>query len=142
MLREAWSSEIIAYGDGREYDASKLQGIVAETGDERAGLATYAIAAGDCEIVTLNAFTIGGGVGGALVEAVVDAARAAGCARVCVTTTNDNLPALRVYQRHGFALTALHRGAVEIARRRKPQIARVGHAGIPIRDELVLVRSL
>ena len=142
VLREAWSSERVAYGDGREYDASALPGLVAEAGGERAGLATYAIEADACELVTLNALTIGAGVGGALIEAVVEAARAAGCARVSVTTTNDNLPALRVYQRHGFALTALHRGAVEIARRRKPQIARVGHAGIPIRDELVLVRSL
>jgi ribosomal protein S18 acetylase RimI-like enzyme len=142
MLREAWSSEIIAYGDGRQYDASKLPGVVAEAGDERAGLATYAIAGGDCELVTLNAFTIGAGIGGALVDAVVDAARAAGCTRIHVTTTNDNFPALRLYQRHGFVLAALYCGAVEIARRRKSEIALVGHAGVPIRDELVLERAL
>ena len=141
-LREAWSSEVIVYGDGREYDASKLPGIVAEAGDERAGLATYAIDGDDCELVTLNAFTIGAGIGAALVEATVEAARAAGCARVRVTTTNDNFPALRLYQRHGFALAALHRGAVEIARRRKSQISLVGHAGVPIRDELELERPL
>jgi ribosomal protein S18 acetylase RimI-like enzyme len=142
MLREAWSSEVIAYWDGREYDASTLPGLVAEAGDERAGLATYTVAGDACELVTLNAFTIGAGVGGALVEAVVDAARAAGCAHVHVTTTNDNFPALRLYQRHGFVLAALHRGAVDIVRRRKSQIALVGHAGVPIRDELVLERAL
>jgi ribosomal protein S18 acetylase RimI-like enzyme len=142
MLREAWSSEIIAYGDGREYDAARLPGLVADTGGERAGLATYAIDADACELVTLNALTVGAGVAGTLVEAVVEAARAAGCARVRVTTTNDNLPALRLYQRHGFALFELHCGAVEIARKRKSQIALVGHAGIPIRDELVLVRAV
>ena len=119
-----------------------LPGLVAEAGDERAGLATYTVAGDACELVTLNAFTIGAGVGGALVEAVVDAARAAGCAHVHVTTTNDNFPALRLYQRHGFVLAALHRGAVDIVRRRKSQIALVGHAGVPIRDELVLERAL
>jgi ribosomal protein S18 acetylase RimI-like enzyme len=142
VLREAWNGERVAYGDGREYDASALPGLVADADGERAGLATYAVEADACELVTLNALTIGAGVGGALIDAVVDAARAAGCARVSVTTTNDNLPALRVYQRHGFALTALHRGAVEIARQRKSQIPLVGHAGIPIRDELVLERSV
>ena len=59
-----------------------------------------------------------------------------------MTTTNDNFPALRLYQRHGFVLAALHCGAVEIARRRKSEIALVGHAGVPIRDELVLERAL
>jgi GNAT superfamily N-acetyltransferase len=142
MLREAWSSERVVYSDGREYDASTLPGLVADAANERAGLATYAIEADACELVTLNALTIGAGVGGALIEAVVHAARAAGCARVSVMTTNDNLPALRVYQRHGFALTALLPGAVELSRRRKPEISLTGHAGIPIRDELVLERAV
>jgi GNAT superfamily N-acetyltransferase len=141
-LREAWGADVVVYGDGREHRPAALPGLIAEADGERAGLATYAIGDGRCELVTLNAFTIGAGVGGALVEAVADAARGTGCARVCVTTTNDNLPALVLYQRHGFVLTALHPGAVEIARRRKPQISATGHAGIPIRDELELVRAL
>ena len=141
-LREAWGADVIAYGDGRELRPAELPAVVAEADDERAGLATYSIAGDACEIVTLNAFMIGGGIGGPLVEAVVDAARAAGCARVHVTTTNDNLVALRLYQRHGFALAALHAGAVDAARERKPQISALGHAGIPIHDELVLERAL
>jgi len=81
-------------------------------------------------------------VGGALVEAVADATRAARCSRLRVTTTNDNLPALRLYQRHAFALAALHAGAVNAARERKPAISLTGHAGIPIRDEIELERTL
>ena len=57
-------------------------------------------------------------------------------------TTNDNLDALRFYQRRGFALTELRPGAVDESRRMKPQIPLVGAHGIPIRDELVLVREL
>ncbi|MEA2395758.1 MAG: hypothetical protein QOJ82_3649 [Solirubrobacteraceae bacterium] len=52
------------------------------------------------------------------------------------------LPALRLYQRHGFRLTALRPGALDAARARKPQIPAAGHAGIPIRDELELERGL
>jgi ribosomal protein S18 acetylase RimI-like enzyme len=141
-LREAWSSEVIVYGSGRERRPGELPAVIADAGGERAGLATYAVEGDEAELVTLNAFTIGAGIGGMLVEAVADAARAAGCTRLRVTTTNDNLPALRLYQRHGFALAALHAGAVELARKRKPDIGSIGHAGIPIRDELELERAL
>jgi hypothetical protein len=73
---------------------------------------------------------------------VVAAARAAGRTRVWLITTNDNLDALRFYQRRGFTLAALHRGAVARSRRLKPTIPEVGAHGIPIRDELELERRL
>jgi GNAT superfamily N-acetyltransferase len=142
FLSDYWGGDVMAYGDGREHRLGELPTLVAETNDERSGLATYAIVDGACELVSLNAFAVGAGVGGALVDAVVEAARAAGCARVRVTTTNANLPALRLYQRHGFVLHALHRGAVERARQRKPNIAPTDNRGIPIRDELELERTL
>ena len=142
VLRDSWGTEITVYSDGREYRPAELPVLVAEAGDERAGFATYAVEGETCELVTLNALTSGRGVGGALVEAVADAARAAGCARVHLCTTNDNLPALRLYQRHGFTLAALNQGAIAAMRERKPRIPAIGNAGIPIRDELELERTL
>jgi GNAT superfamily N-acetyltransferase len=136
-----WGADVVV-GAGRELRPATLPGVVAEADGERAGLATYLVELPDCELVTIDALTIGAGVGSALVEAVADAARDAGCARVRLMTTNDNLPALRLYQRHGFALAALRRDAMLEARERKPQIPATGHDGIPIRDELVLVREL
>jgi GNAT superfamily N-acetyltransferase len=141
-LLDAWHTDVILYGSGRERRPGELPALVADADVERCGLATYAVEGDEAELVTLNAFTVGAGVGGALVEAVADAARAAGCARLRVTTTNDNLAALRLYQRRGFVLAALHRGAVNAARERKPAIALIGHAGIPMRDELELERTL
>jgi hypothetical protein len=56
-----------------------------------------------------------------------------------VITTNDNVDALRFYQRRGFRLAALHRGAVDDSRARlKPEIPEIGEYGIPLRDELEL----
>jgi hypothetical protein len=56
-----------------------------------------------------------------------------------VVTTNDNLGALRFYQRRGFVLAALRPGAITEARRTlKPEISEIGADGIPIRDELEL----
>jgi ribosomal protein S18 acetylase RimI-like enzyme len=54
-----------------------------------------------------------------------------------VTTTNDNLNALRFYQKHGFVLAALRPNALEKTRKLKP-IPALGENGIPIRDEIEL----
>ena len=67
---------------------------------------------------------------------------AAGCRRLWLITTNDNLAALRFYQRRGFELVAVHRRAVAAARRLKPEIPLVGAHGIPIRDEIELEMAL
>jgi ribosomal protein S18 acetylase RimI-like enzyme len=140
VIGESWGDVVI--GGGREHRPAELPALVAEADGERAGLLTYAIDDGDCELVTVDALTVGGGIGGALVEALADTARAAGCARLHLVTTNDNLPALRLYQRHGFAIAAVRTDEIATTRKRKPQIPATGHAGIPIRDELELERVL
>jgi len=82
------------------------------------------------------------GIAAALVEAAAAAARQAGADELWLVTTNDNLDALRLYQRHGFRLAEIRPAAVDEARRRKPEIPLAGDYGIPLRDELVLVRTL
>jgi hypothetical protein len=58
---------------------------------------------------------------------------------VWLTTTNDNLDALRFYQRRGFRISAVRPRAVERARATlKPEIPEVGAYGIPVRDEIDL----
>ncbi|HWF00415.1 MAG TPA: GNAT family N-acetyltransferase [Caulobacteraceae bacterium] len=88
------------------------------------------------ELVALNAFSAGRGVGTALLEAI--AADLEGHARLRLVTTNDNLDALRFYQRRGFRLADIRFGAVERARIEKPSIPQIGDYGIPIRDEIEL----
>jgi GNAT superfamily N-acetyltransferase len=103
---------------------------------------TYHIEGDACEIVSLDSLVEGIGIGAALIEAVKDAALAAGCTRLWLITTNDNLHALRLYQKRGFVLAALHRNALEVSRRLKPQIPLVGLDGIPLRDEIELEMRL
>jgi ribosomal protein S18 acetylase RimI-like enzyme len=141
VLLEQWGGEPIV-GRGRAHRVEDLEGLVALIGEERVGVLTYCIDADVCEIVTLNAFREGVGVGRALIEAVAERARAAGAGTLLVMTTNDNVGALRFYQRAGFHLNELRSGAVEEARRVKPTIPLVGTDQIPVRDELDLVRDL
>jgi hypothetical protein len=75
-------------------------------------------------------------------EAVAANARQLRCHEIRLTTTNDNLDAIRFYQRRGLRLVALRPGAVDRARLEKPEIPRVGDYGIPLRDEIDLARRV
>jgi ribosomal protein S18 acetylase RimI-like enzyme len=122
---------------GELIDVLDLPGLVAEEDGRPVGLLTYRREGRECELAFMEALERGRGIGTALVDALRDAV--AGCERIWVVTTNDNLEALRFYQRRGFVLSALRAGAVDEARRElKPRIAAVGESGIPIRDELEL----
>jgi GNAT superfamily N-acetyltransferase len=125
---------------GRMFRADELPGFVAMLDGQRAGLVTYSVTPGgyQCEIVTLSARVERRGVGRLLLETAVEAARGAGCARVYLTTTNDNITALGFYQKRGWRLAALHKGLVDAARARAPSIPTVAPNGIPIRDEIEL----
>jgi ribosomal protein S18 acetylase RimI-like enzyme len=102
FVTDRWGSEIMV-ARGRVIRPKEHPGFVAEDGRQRLGLVTYRIGDGECEIVTIDCVVEGRGVGTALIDAVTAQARAAGCRRVWLITTNDNLNALRFYQGRGFA---------------------------------------
>jgi N-acetylglutamate synthase-like GNAT family acetyltransferase len=114
-----------------------------DDGDALVGVLTYRVNGMDCEVTTLYAAAPGRGIGSALMESALATARAAGCDRIWLVTTNDNVDALRFYQRRGFRLAELHPGAVDASRATlKPSIPEVGDHGIPLHDELVLEQWL
>ena len=136
MMAERWGGEIVVTR-GRAHRVAELPGFIAEIEGQRVGVATYRITESECELVTLNALRRRIGIGTALL-ATVEAA--AGDRRFWLITTNDNVDAMRFYQRRGLVLAAVHPEAMEASRRIKPQIPRLGCYGIPIRDELEFVR--
>ena len=124
---------------GRLEHALDHPALVAEHDGALVGVLTFVLAEEDCEILTLHAAERFRGTGSALVEAVERLAADSGCSRLWVITTNDNTDALRFYQRRGFRLAALHRGAVDDSRARvKVEIPRIGDHGIELHDELEL----
>jgi ribosomal protein S18 acetylase RimI-like enzyme len=122
---------------GELIDVLALSGLVAEENTRPVGLLTYRREGGGCEIAFIAAVKRHQGIGSALLDAL--RREVTDCERIWLVTTNDNLEALRFYQRRGFVLSALRAGAVDEARRElKPTISRLGNFGIPIRDEIEL----
>lgn len=137
VLTQSWGRAVARRGE--LLDPTPLRGFVAELDGGLAGLLTYEVRGDECEVVTINSLAEGRGVGRALLDAVREEARRQGCRRLWLVTTNDNMRALRLYQRWGLRLSALRPGAVDDSRRRlKPEISQTGDDGIPIRDELEL----
>jgi GNAT superfamily N-acetyltransferase len=102
------------------------------------GLITINAQEKECEIMTLDSLDSGIGVGTALVQAVEAWAKESGIKRLWLVTTNDNLVALKFWQKRGYKLVMIHRNAIAEARRIKPQIPITGLDGIPILDEIEL----
>lgn len=138
---EHWGADkVIAHGV--TYFPHTLPGFVATTNGEIAGLLTYHLEGNECEIVTLDSLREAQGIGSALIGAAKEAAKQTGCRRLWLITTNDNLNALRFYQKRGFCLVAVHRNAVNESRKLKPEIPLTGDYGIPLRDEIELEMRL
>jgi len=156
-LTEHFTSTFVALHD-ELIDASALPNLIAWSGTTPAGLLSYRSAlrpasagnrdsasddragrpaATEWEIVAIATDLPGRGVGTALIDALRDRARAARVPLLWLVTTNNNTNALRFYQRKGFDLVRIDRGAVDRARLRKPSMPT--HVdGIPMRHEIEL----
>jgi GNAT superfamily N-acetyltransferase len=141
LVAELWGAEVVAV-HGSMLRPAELPGFIAERSGRVAGLLTYQVVGDMLEIVTLNAIDRRAGIGTALIEASAGTARRYGCRQIRLTTTNDNIDALRFYQRRGFRLAELRPGAVDRSRLAKPGIPRVGDYGIPLHDEIDLTLQL
>jgi ribosomal protein S18 acetylase RimI-like enzyme len=132
-----WGAETVVVHE-TVYRPAELPGFAAKRGDEILGILTYHLEGEACEIVTLDAWRTGLGVGTALIEPVKQAAGRKKCRRLWLVTTNDSLPALRFYQKRGFIIATVHVNAIEKDRRLKPEIPLIGPSDIPIKDEIEL----
>ncbi|XXM73068.1 GNAT family N-acetyltransferase [Lysinibacillus sphaericus] len=137
-----WGNPQMVISSG-EYNCSELDGfVIINKEDQIIGLITYVICNNECEIISLDSLEEGKGIGTILLQEVERAARQNKCGRVALVTTNDNVPALKFYQKRDFHLVKIHRNAVSLAREKKPSIPLIGYEGIPIRDEIELEKRL
>ena len=90
---------------GNIFEADQIPALIALRDGQRIGLLTYQFHIGgrQLEVVTLSATCSGNGAGTALLRHIAALAKAHGCFRVFLTTTNDNLNAIGFYQKIGRA---------------------------------------
>jgi ribosomal protein S18 acetylase RimI-like enzyme len=140
-MTDHWGAELMIVHGEQIYPA-EYPGFAAIDGDKVIGLITYALRGAECEILTLDSLLEGQGIGSALIDAVRQVAFEKGVHRLWLITTNDNINALRFYQKRGFELVRINRHAVDESRKLKPSIPLLGEFGIPIRDEIELEMRL
>lgn len=141
LIKEVWISTKIV-SKGKVHDTNELPGIIAIHKNNRVGLMIYNIIGDECEIVSLNSLKENIGIGAALLKEIERISTLKGCKRLWVITTNDNIDALRFYQKNSFKIVAIHLNAIEQSRRLKPEIPFLGSNDIEIRDEIELEKIL
>lgn len=135
-VAETWVSDRVLSRGRLIAPVSGLPGFVARAGGCPIGFVLLRVGDDELEVVALRSLRERVGVGTALLEASRLEAARLGCRRTWLVTTNDNLPAIRFYQRRGWELVAFRRDFVTRYRHLKPELPEFGADGIAIRHEL------
>ena len=136
IIRQWYTMRMVVRGES--IDLGSADGFYFCDGNEITGLITYRLTGKEAEILSLDSLRERQGIGSALVNEVTEAAKKAGAERIRLITTNDNLPALRFYQKRGFDMVRIYRNALDRAREIKPEIPLIGMDGIPLKHEIEL----
>lgn len=108
-----WGSPEMVISSG-VYNCSELDGFaIVNEDDNIIGLITYVIKDYECEIISLDSIEEGKGIGSSLVEEVEYLATKKKCKLVKLITTNDNLLALKFYQKRGFVISKVFKNSRE-----------------------------
>lgn len=138
---DEWGSPLIER-TGEFLDAMELDSIVVIDNGERVGLATLLHTDGETEIVTIKSFDKYRGIGSEMLHWIEADAFSRGSETLKVFTTNDNLDAIRFYQRRGFRLERIWKDSITEARKIKTMIPLEGSFGIPLCDEIELHKAI
>lgn len=121
---------------GELIDMTVLDGFVVYENLNIIGLITYRIKDNECEIISLDSLKERRGIGTSLVNKVIQIAIKNKCIKVKLISTNDNINAIRFYQKRGFDMVRIYYNSLEIARKIKPSIPMMGEFNIPLKHEI------
>ena len=131
---KGWGSDILV-SRGKAHKAEDLDGILVYENGKIIGLGLYRIEK-DFEIVLLETFVQNRGIGTQLIEKLKNIAIQKNCNRIWLVTTNENINAIKFYQKRGFFISNIYLNAMEEARKIKPELPLIAENGIPLRDEI------
>lgn len=136
IIRHWFTLQMVVHG--KSIDLGKAEGWYVCDDSEIIGLVTYRISGNEMEILSLDSPRENKGTGTALLRQALSDARNSGLTRVRLITTNDNLHALRYFQKRGFDIVRFYHNALDDARKIKPEIPLIGMGGIPLKHEIEL----
>ena len=135
FITEQWfSTKMIIRG--KVIDMTAVEGIFALENERIIGLITYIAYDDTLEITSLDSLCENQGLGTALLLKVIEIAKKNKCRKIVLITTNDNIKAIRFYQKRGFDMACLYRNAMDISRQLKPEIPLIGEDDIPLKHEI------
>lgn len=125
---------------GRTFDVLGAVNLIAETDGTFAGMLSLVVDRGEATAIFMSVYPDyqATGAGSALLDAADAFAIERGLPSVRVAITNDDLPLLYFYQRHGFVIYDVAVGHVAD----RFGSATPGFSGIPVRDEIRLRRAV
>jgi GNAT superfamily N-acetyltransferase len=131
-----WGDDFIMSRGKKIYPFAGAGFIARNDRDEAIGVATYEARGDECELTLIEVFEKRAGAGTMLVKSIIEEAKHAGCGRLWLVTTNNNLDAMKFYEKLGFTQKAIYPGAVTKAREIKPSIPMTDKDGVEIKDEV------
>lgn len=134
FIRE-WKSDVMI-SRGNKHLVENLETIVAIDNGKISGLLTFHITDNQAEIVSLDSFIECKGIGTKLLDFALKHLKTCNLERIWLITSNDNLHAMRFYQKRGWEMVNIHLNAIKHARKIKPEIPEFGYDGIPIVHEI------
>ncbi|MFB5089586.1 GNAT family N-acetyltransferase [Psychrobacillus sp. PGGUH221] len=141
FFKANWGSPEMVISTGI-YQCDTLNGLIFEENNQIIGLVTYVIKDDEIEVISLDSLQEGKGIGTSLMKKIENIAKQKKLQVVSLVTTNDNLNALKFYQKRGYRITTVIPNGVNKARNLKPSIPLIGNEGIPLNDELILKKIL
>ncbi len=125
---------------GRTFDVLHGVNLIADVDGSLGGMMSMAVYRGELVIVLLSVYPEhqGQGVGTALLRAAVGYAEERKLPFLRVAASNDDVPLLHFYQRHGFVIEEIAVGLLADSL----GAAVPGFSGIPVRDEIRFKRPV
>ena len=137
IFNDFWGGDTVVK-KGFTHRINDLDGFIATLNKEKVGLITYKIVGKELEITSVNSLKENKGIGSSLIDTIITLAKKQKIKRVWLITTNDNIDALKFYQKRNFTIKNIYPDAIKLSRELKQSIPLIGNYGIPIRDEIEL----
>ncbi|WP_436862885.1 GNAT family N-acetyltransferase [Staphylococcus caeli] len=141
LIRDILKDEVMVISSG-VYQLSSLPSIVAIEDKKIKGVLTFKVFGQYLEVISLESFEQNRGIGTMLLKKVEEIAKDMSINEIKIITTNDNLDALKFYQKRGYRLVEIITDSVNKARLEKITIPVFGDNGIRIQDEIILKKSI